>query len=533
MREAYELVRALARMGKNVTEVGLNEVRRLFGGYLAFMKKASLVFGSFLLFTLILFVLGATAESKPVISVATFLGGIAVFLWLLAAFPIVWAVQKGLEWESIRKAFEAIGVVALWVFFLSIYFFFVSVPLVAVPLVMVLAGGIALASVLFGVGISTKFLALRLGFVFTVMTVLFVMSAAFPNSFGGLRKLVAWADAKTGDKMGDITALLAEPVPYSPKLVFFDDGRPQYRYYKTESGEYELYRGIRRHPRYGTELAPVTESVVKELERLDQERIKAKQERAREEEAERLANEEKRIQKERLALLENRLSQNEEKLAKAASRLGGRGPAGPPGAQGLAGSAGVPGLPGRSGERGPQGSPAPIPEPRVLKIQEGTAFDVVLEQAISTKRNQVGESFRASLRSAVWAGGETIPVGTLFEGRILESEQPGRIKGTASLALTLTRIYLGEDSGDIETEPWRKEGEATKGEDAAKVGWGTAIGGIIGGILGGREGAAKGAAGGTAAGGVVVATTRGKEIELAPETRLTFRLAKDAVIQTR
>ncbi len=545
MKEWYELVRALAKLGKNVTEAALSQISVFLQNYFVFLKKASLVFGSFLVFTLILFILGAVSNFRPAISLATFLAGLAVFLWLLAVSPIVWAVQKGLEWESVRKAFEWIGVVTLWIFFLSVYFSFVPVPPMMIPVVMVLAVTMALASILFGVGISTKFIALRLGIVFTVMTIFFVLAAALPSSFSGFGKLIAWFDTEASETVDDITASLVQPVKYSPDLAFFDpNGRPQYWYYRTEAGEFQLFKGIRRHPRYGVELEPITGAVVRALEKLESERAKKAEE-------EKIAAEKKQAEDQRLAELE-RLLQEIKRASVPASNPpsnslpptpaprpvqvlvpGPPGPAGSPGPQGPTGPAGIPGFPGRPGERGPQGAPAPMPEIRVIIIPEGTPFVVVLGQSISTERNRAGDPFRATLASAVWAGGETIPVGTLFEGRIKELERPGKTSGVASLALTLSKVYFAESSGEIETDVVRKEGEATKGEDAAKVGISTAIGGIIGGILGGKKGAAKGAAVGGGAGAAAVVATRGEEIELKPETKLTFRLLRDATIEAR
>ena len=545
MREFYELVRELAGLGRDVATVSLAKVNVLLQNYFGFLKRVSAFFGLSLVFVLVLFVLGAAGGSRPVISLATFFGGVAVFLWLLAVFPVVWAVQKGFEWESVKRAFEWIGVATLSIFFLSIYFFFVSVPLAAIPLVLVLAAAMAVASVLFGVGISTRFIAFRLGMVFTVMTIFFIMSAAFPSSFGGLGKLVAWADVKADDKMDGITASLAQPVPFSPGLVFFDDGKPQYRYYRTEAGEYQLFRGIRRHPRYGTELHLITETVVKEMEKSYKEKVKK-------EEADRLAAKEKAAQEERLALLENRLKDNEERVAKVLQTpgkpgtSGPRGPAGPPGLLGQpgpVGSIGTQGPVGVKGETGPQGLQGQAWQPspaQLVVVPVGSLIEVMLNQRISTGQSRSGEVFQASLSRAVRArasGTETegwaIPVGTVFSGRLSELERPGRVRGVASLGFTLLNFSLDGRMISIQTDTVRVEGEATKAEDAAKVGLGAGIGAAVGALFGGKEGAAKGAAAGSGAGTVAVVATRGREIDLGPETRLTFRLVKEVSFEVR
>ncbi|MEK7659344.1 MAG: collagen-like protein [Patescibacteria group bacterium] len=536
MREFYELVRELLGLGKDVGGAALNRANALLQNYFVFLKKASMAFGLSLIFVLFLFVIGASTGSRPVISIATFLGGVAAFLWLLAAFPIVLAVSKGFEWESARKAFEWIGFTTLWIFFLSIYFYLVPVPLPAIPLVLVLCAAMAVASVLFGVGISTRFIALRLGIVFTVMTVFLVMATMMPNSFSGFGKLALWADTETSEAIDDITVSTVQPVPYSLDLIFFDlNGKPQYWYYKTEVGEYHLFKGIRRHPRYGTELQPITENVVRGLERLDRERIE-KEKAVRLEEEKKAAEEQKMAELKKLVEEAQKVADRVTDLSKITS-LGIKAVPGPSGPRGLrgepgpAGLSGIPGLSGPKGERGPHGLPPPLPEIKIVTIPEGTMFEVVLDQAISTEKNQVGETFSVSLVQALKTGNAVISVGTVLNGLIVELERPGRVKSTALLTLALTVISYNGVSVPIQTELLRLEGEGSKVKDVVKIGIGAGVGATLGAIFGGRDGAAKGAAVGGGTGTGQVLATRGKDLVLAPEQELTFTLARDAVFE--
>lgn len=526
MREFYELVQALARLGKNVTGAAFQEVRGLLHNYFRFLKRASAAFGLVLVFTLILFILGAASDFRPAISLATFLGGIAVFLWLLAAFPIVWAVQKGLEWESVRKTFEWIGVATLWIFFLSIYFYFVPVPLVAIPLVLVLAAAMAVASVLFGVGISTKFIALRLGIVFTVMTVFFVLTSVMPNSFGGLGKLVAWADEKAGDEIVEVTTPLPRPVAYSQELVFFDPRtkEPRIWYYQVRANEYELYSAPGFHPRYQEELRPVTPEIVRKLEEMDR-TGKAKLEAAQ------LAAQQKEAEEKRLADLERALKSAQTKAVEAAKTAKAEISPGPQGPSGLTGPTGPPGPPGPQGEPGQPGLDAVIPEPKLITVPSGTELEVVLNQWLSTETSKSGEVFRVTLGKAVRAGDETIPVGTVLNGRITQLERPGRVSGVASMTLVLTGLSFDGRSILLQTNEVKLGGESNRGKDAAKVAVGTGIGAAIGAILGGKDGAAKGAAVGGGATTAETLATRGQELEFKPETKMVFRLAKDLTLE--
>jgi hypothetical protein len=83
----------------------------------------------------------------------------------------------------------------------------------------------------------------------------------------------------------------------------------------------------------------------------------------------------------------------------------------------------------------------------------------------------------------------------------------------------------------LKTNPLTFEGEASKGEDATKIGAGAVGGAIVGGILGGGGGAAKGAAIGGAAGTGVVLATRGKDVKLSSGTDLAASLAAPLTIQ--
>jgi hypothetical protein len=104
-------------------------------------------------------------------------------------------------------------------------------------------------------------------------------------------------------------------------------------------------------------------------------------------------------------------------------------------------------------------------------------------------------------------------------------QRAGKVKGRSSLAFTFNQIRADNMTAGIRTAPLSYVGEASRGEDATKIGAGAVGGAIVGGIIGGGEGAAKGAAIGGAAGTGVVLATRGKEVELASGTDLAATLA--------
>src|SRR6185436_12500123 len=96
---------------------------------------------------------------------------------------------------------------------------------------------------------------------------------------------------------------------------------------------------------------------------------------------------------------------------------------------------------------------------------------------------------------------------------------------------SFTEAQIDGAREDLRTNPMTFQAEATRGEDATKIGAGAGIGAVIGGIVGGGKGAAKGAAIGGAAGTGAVLATRGKEVELAAGTDLPATLASAATVR--
>ena len=181
-------------------------------------------------------------------------------------------------------------------------------------------------------------------------------------------------------------------------------------------------------------------------------------------------------------------------------------------------------------------APAPRPAPvvRFVTIPAGTPLPLELTTAVSSETAQVETPVTARLRRAVMVEGETIlPAGTVVNGEVSEVDRAGRVKGRSRLALRFTSVVIDGRRESLRTNPVAFEGEATKSEDATKIGAGAGIGAAIGGLLGGGSGAAKGAAIGGAAGTGAVLATRGKDVELASGSELTPTLASPVEVEVR
>jgi hypothetical protein len=165
--------------------------------------------------------------------------------------------------------------------------------------------------------------------------------------------------------------------------------------------------------------------------------------------------------------------------------------------------------------------------PETVTVPAGTTISVRINSTLSSEKNIVGDKFTATLESPLVIDNVVLAErGAKVEGKVAEVDRSGRVKGTARLALVLTRIQLSDGQRvALETDPWERVAESSKKSDAAKVGIMAGIGAAIGAIAGGGKGAAIGAASGAGAGGGVVLASRGKPAQVDVETRIPFRLS--------
>lgn len=169
---------------------------------------------------------------------------------------------------------------------------------------------------------------------------------------------------------------------------------------------------------------------------------------------------------------------------------------------------------------------------RELTVPAGTALPLELMTALSSETAHVETPVRARLRNAVLVNGVTaLPAGTIFNGTVTEVSEAGRVKGRSHLAFRFDDAEVRGVRERLRTNPVVFEGEATKSEDATKIGAGAGIGAAIGGILGGGKGAAKGAAIGGAAGTGAVLATRGKEVTLAEGADISATLSDSVSVR--
>jgi hypothetical protein len=170
-------------------------------------------------------------------------------------------------------------------------------------------------------------------------------------------------------------------------------------------------------------------------------------------------------------------------------------------------------------------TPPPPPPPKKLVIDQGTQLTVRLVDPIDSEKNQTGDTFHATLNTALASEGEeAIPAGTDIIGHLVDVKSAGKFAGQSEVVLQLDSIHSGGQTYTLQTDQYRKQAASRSKNTGEKVGGGAILGGIIGAIAGGGKGAAIGAAAGAGAGGAVQGATKSQQIKLPSETVLNFTL---------
>lgn len=170
--------------------------------------------------------------------------------------------------------------------------------------------------------------------------------------------------------------------------------------------------------------------------------------------------------------------------------------------------------------------PPPPPPPPPIVVPAGTNLSVRLGDSISSKTSSAGQRFTGTLANSISIGGvRAIPAGSSVIGTITEAKSAGRFKGAASLGLTLQSITIRGTSFPLNTSVFSQDTTGKGKRTAGLVGGGAGGGALIGGLAGGGKGALIGGLVGAGAGTAGAALTgNNRDITLAPETVLSFRL---------
>ena len=176
---------------------------------------------------------------------------------------------------------------------------------------------------------------------------------------------------------------------------------------------------------------------------------------------------------------------------------------------------------------------APEPLPPIV-IKAGTTISITVDQSVSSKDSNVGDRVEASVAAPVVVDGkEVIRPGAKVAGTVTVAKSAGRFKGNAELGITLASVAVGGHSYAIHSSSYDEASKGRGKRTAIGAGVGAGAGALIGALAGGGKGAAIGAGAGGGAGVAGAALTGDRDITLAPETKLDFKLVRALEIQQK
>jgi hypothetical protein len=173
--------------------------------------------------------------------------------------------------------------------------------------------------------------------------------------------------------------------------------------------------------------------------------------------------------------------------------------------------------------------------PDELFAPVGTVLTVQIQDHLSSNKNSVGDEFVAALKQPLVIDGWVVArAGQTVFGNVASANAAGRVKGTSDLAIELSEMVLVDGQrAAIRTRLVVTRGQESHAEDAAAIAGIGAVGAAIGAAVGGGKGALIGAGIGAGAATAGVLSTRGKAVEIYPESAVTFRLDAPLVVSTR
>jgi hypothetical protein len=160
-------------------------------------------------------------------------------------------------------------------------------------------------------------------------------------------------------------------------------------------------------------------------------------------------------------------------------------------------------------------------------VPAGTALVVRMEQTVSAKNNNVGDSFSGALAQSVLVRGvNVLRAGTRVTGTVVASKGQGRFKGDGALGIAIQRV----GNYSVSTTSYEKTAGGKGKRSAGFIGGGGGGGALIGGLAGGGKGALIGGLLGAGAGTAGAAFTGNKDVSVPAESVVTFRLAAPVTV---
>ncbi len=171
--------------------------------------------------------------------------------------------------------------------------------------------------------------------------------------------------------------------------------------------------------------------------------------------------------------------------------------------------------------------PPPPPPPQKYVVAAGTPLVVRMQQTVSAKSSNVGDTFTGTLaQSVVVHGVKVIRAGAPVTGTVVAAKGQGRFKGAGDLGVAITRV----GTYSVTTTSYEATSKGKGKRTAGFVGGGAGGGALIGGLAGGGKGALIGGLLGAGAGTAGAAFTGNKDISIPAESVVTFNLSQPITV---
>lgn len=181
--------------------------------------------------------------------------------------------------------------------------------------------------------------------------------------------------------------------------------------------------------------------------------------------------------------------------------------------------------PGSSGADSSSSGPRSLFTSKPILVKRGTEIVVVADEPVSSKTNNSGDHFDASVAEAVVVGDRVvIPKGARASGKVMDAKSAGKFNGNAELTVALSSITVKGKKYLVKTTDVTESGKSRGKRTAVGAGGGAVVGGLIGALAGRGKGAAIGAAAGAGAGTAGAAMTGERDVTIDSESKLSFKL---------
>ncbi len=186
-----------------------------------------------------------------------------------------------------------------------------------------------------------------------------------------------------------------------------------------------------------------------------------------------------------------------------------------------------------AGSTSPGVSAGPVVRPVQVSIPAGTTLAIRINQHISVKTTRAGDRFDGEVVAPIddANGRLLVPKGTPVAGVVDAAHRRGHFKGRSVLALRLTSMTLNHREYAVDTRDLTRTKKGKGKRSAAWIGGGTGLGMLVGGVASGGTGLLIGGLSGAGAGTAIAGLTGNRDVAIASESIVHFRLAEDLVVQ--